>query len=130
MKVYRAIAIAGLVVLSACQQQPNVCEGAEVKDGVVRGFGTDPSSPEYALIKNLQLKEIRVVKTDESTGATQCSARVIVPTDGGPLDAPLEFRVGPSASTGKSVFMHFTFSKAVEDMWAQLVVIAAKTATH
>ena len=130
MRIYRATAIAGLAMLSACQQQPSGCEGSQVRDGVIQGFGADQSSPEYRLIQNLQLKEIKVVKMDESTGATDCSARLVVATDGGPLDAPLEFRVGPSASTGKSVFMHFTFTKAVEDMWDRLVVIAAKTAAH
>ena len=130
MRIYRATAVAGLALLSACQQQPSVCEGTEVRDGVIQGFGADQSSPEYALIKNLQLKETKVLKTDESTGATQCSARLVVPTDGGPLDTPIEFRVGPSASTGKSVFMHFTFTKELDDMWNRLVGIAAKAPSH
>jgi len=130
MRIYVATAIAVLSLLSGCEQQPSVCEGPTVRDGVVRGFTSDQSSAEYGLIKNLQLKEIRTLQKDESTGVTECAARLIVPTDRGPLDSPIEYRVGPSAKTGESVFMVFTLSKEVEELWGRVVFAAGQTTTR
>ena len=97
MEVLRPILCLCFLFIAGCERTPTVCEGEHVRAEVARGFvpETDPS---YALFKNLQMKEIKVVKEDESTGATDCAARLIIPTEQGPLDSPLAYRVGPAAS--------------------------------
>ena len=125
MRIRHLIALTSLSMLVGCQDKPTVCEASGVRDKIVTSFTSDKASAAFALTKNLQMKEIKVIKTDESTGTTDCQARVVIPTEQGPLDGPITYRMGPVASTGKQVFMYAFLDKPMEDLW-DLIEIAAK----
>lgn len=126
MEVLRPILLLCFFVVGGCERAPTVCEGEHVRVGVARGFALE-TEPAYALFKNLQLKEIKAVKEDESTGVTDCVARLIIPTEQGPMDSPVTYRVGPAASDGHSVFMYFIFDDALEKFFNMVQAVAGRT---
>lgn len=108
MTARRMIAVAALLtLLSGCHKDAQVCDAPDVRPGVVRGIGVKgPAAPFFA---DLKLVDVQVVKVDKATGTTDCHARLVIPTDAGPYDHPLDYRVGPS-NTGQMVFMYYVMS--------------------
>ena len=126
MEVFRPVLVFCFLVMAGCERAPTVCEGEHVRVGIVHGFVPE-TSLSYALFKNLQLKEIKVLKKDESTGVTECTARIVIPTELGPLDSPVTYRVGPAASDGRSVFMAFVFDKTIEKFYDAVERVTERT---
>jgi hypothetical protein len=126
MEVLRPVLCLCFLVIAGCEQTPTVCEGEHVRAGIVQGFVPE-TSPSFALFKNLQLKEIKVLKEDESTGVTECTARIVIPTEQGPIDSPVTYRVGPAASDGRSVFMTFVLDKAIEKLYDTVERVTERT---
>jgi hypothetical protein len=109
MTARRMIAVAVLLaLLSGCHKDTQVCDAADVRPGVVRGIGVvkGPAAPFFA---DLKLVDVQVVEVDKATGTTDCHARIVIPTDAGPYDYPIDYRVGPS-NTGQMVFMYYVMS--------------------
>jgi hypothetical protein len=109
MNARRIIAVvAFLTALSGCHKEPQVCDAPDVHPSLVRGIGVleGPAAPFFA---ELRLADIQLVKVDKSTGTSDCHARLIIPTDAGPYDHPIDYRVGPS-NTGQMVFMYYVMS--------------------
>lgn len=113
-------------MLVGCQDKPGVCDASGVRDKIVSSFTSDEASAEFALTKNLQMKEIKIIKADESTGTTDCQARIVIPTEQGPLDGPVTYRMGPAASTGNQVFMYAFLNKPMEDLWSRIEIAAKR----
>lgn len=126
MDLLRSFAWLGFLALAGCNQHGSVCEGEHVRAGIVKSLAPS-DSPEFAAFKNLQLKEVMLDKTDDSSGATDCSARIILSTEHGPLDSSVSYRVGPAASDGHSVFMFLVMNDSLEKFYDRVVAISKKS---
>ena len=126
MRALHLVMLFSLASMAACSGQKNVCEAPSARSGIVSSFTSDKSSLGFSLVSNLQLKEIKIVKKDESTGTTDCQARVVVPTEHGPLDGPIRFRMGPASGTDEQVFMYAFGDKSLEQLWDSIELAAKK----
>lgn len=104
-------ALAALLTVSGCASDgPAVCDSEHVIPELVRIFTEDQSDSIKGVFANARLGPTSKLGTDEVTGVAQCSARLILPTEHGPLDVGIEYRVGPKASDGSYVLMQMNWT--------------------
>ena len=126
MDFLRSLAWLGFMALAGCNQNGSVCDGEYVKAGIIKSLAPS-DSPEFAAFEGLQLKEVRLDKIDDSSGSTDCSARIILPTEHGPLDSHVRYRVGPAASDGHSVFMFLVMNDSLEKFFDRVVAMSRRS---
>ncbi|WP_136477006.1 hypothetical protein [Pseudomonas sp. DG56-2] len=103
MRLHLLLATVLSMVLVGCETAATPCDAPSVRPGIIHSLGEGSAARD--LYTDMKLVKPAQVQVDEATKVSDCSARLVIPTEAGPFDYNLRYRVGPSKS-GDSVFMY------------------------
>ncbi|MFK4132261.1 hypothetical protein ACI2KR_08200 [Pseudomonas luteola] len=118
------------LALVGCNDGSQICQAPNVLQGMKTTF-LDPQRPEQnELVAKAYLEEVKVIGSDKSTKTTDCEGRFIVPTDAGPLDTSVQYRVGHKESSNEPVMMYRKSTDEIDEFYRLLEKVADRLSSQ